>query len=231
MRFEVSEDIFRLFPTACFGVVVAADFQPRDQEMVAQLLTAAVAAAPAKFPDGVRSHPSIRVWREAFTKMQLNPNKFLSSVEALHTRVYKSGHLPQINPIVDLVNALSLKYVLPMGAHDLERMTGDMRLRLSRAGDVFTPFGEQQAEVVPPGEIVYADDVEVRTRRWVWRQGEKAKIVAESRHIFFPIDGFADVNKADVLAARDELAELVTRLGGRATVFFVDCDCPVAEWD
>jgi DNA/RNA-binding domain of Phe-tRNA-synthetase-like protein len=230
MKFIVAPEIFELFPAACFGVVVAKGFPPGEQPAVAAKLAASLAAVPGRFPDGVKAHPAIAVWRDAFAKLGLNPNKFASSVEALHTRAVKTGHIPSINSVVDLGNAVSLKYILPIGAHDLGRMTGDIRLRLSVAGDIFTPFGSPESEDVPPGEIVYADGAEVRTRRWVWRQGDKAKIEPDSRDIFFPIDGFADVNKADILNARGELAAAAAFLGCRTEIFFIDRDNPVAEW-
>lgn len=52
--------------------------------------------------------------------MGINPNRFPCSVEALATRIAKGGGLPDINPAVNLVNAYSLRYSLPMGAHDLD---------------------------------------------------------------------------------------------------------------
>ncbi|MDT8902440.1 B3/4 domain-containing protein [Anaeroselena agilis] len=230
MKFIVAPEIFDLFPAACFGVVVAKGFPQGDQPAVADKLAASLAAAGANFPDGVKSHPYIAAWRDAFTKLGLNPNKFASSVEALHTRAFKTGHIPSINSVVDLGNAVSLKHILPIGAHDIGRMAGDIHLRLSRPGDIFTPFGSPAAEEVPPGEIVYADGLEVRTRRWVWRQGDKAKIEADSRDIFFPIDGFADLNKNAVLAARDELTAAAASLGCKTETFFLDKNNPTADW-
>jgi len=230
MKFIVAPEIFALFPDACFGVVVAKGFPPGEHPAVAAALAAALAAASGNFPDGVKNHPAIAVWRDAFAKLGLNANKFPSSVEALHTRAVKTGHIPSINAVVDLGNAVSLKYILPIGAHDIGRMTGDIELRISRPGDIFTPFGSSESEEVLPGEIVYADGLEVRTRRWIWRQGDKAKIGADSRDIFFPIDGFAGVTKDAVLAARAELAAACAALGCRTEEFFVDKDNPVAEW-
>ncbi len=106
----------------------------------------------------------------------------------------------------------------------------DIHLRLSRPGDIFTPFGSPESEEVPPGEIVYADGLEVRTRRWVWRQGDKAKIEDDTSDIFFPIDGFADLNKTDVLNARGELAATLAFLGCQTEIFLIEKDNPVAEW-
>ncbi|WP_334295952.1 phenylalanine--tRNA ligase beta subunit-related protein, partial [Clostridioides difficile] len=42
------------------------------------------------------------------------------------TRVAKNKKLPHINPIVDLGNSISLKYLLPMGAHDMDFRNDDV---------------------------------------------------------------------------------------------------------
>ena len=103
-------------------------------------------------------------------------------------------------------NAVSLKYTLPMGAHDLGGGSEDICIRLARPGDSFLPFGGDTEEAPDSGEVVYAVGDQVRTRRWTWRQSEHGKITAASSDIFFPIDGFTDFNRERVIAARDELA-------------------------
>src|SRR5665648_767688 len=72
-------------------------------------------------------------------------------------RVAKGNILPSINPIVDLGNSLSLKYVLPMGAHDLDALADEIAVRFSVKGDLFTPLGTEDIEILEKGELVYAD--------------------------------------------------------------------------
>jgi len=230
VKFIVADEVFARFPDACFGVVVARGLEIKDAARIEKMLMEAAAEVPGKFPGGLKNHSHISVWRDAFHQMGWSPSKFLSSVEALMSRVVKTGLMPKINPVVDLVNVFSMKYVLPMGAHDIGKIKGNIQLRLSRETDRFTPFGTSDPETVPAGEIVYADDAEVRTRRWVWRQGEKAKIGSESKDIFFPIDGFCGSTGGTVLAARDELSGLLREWSRQVDVFWVDKTAPVAEW-
>src|SRR5665648_134130 len=110
-------------------------------------------------------------------------------------RVAKGNILPSINPIVDLGNSLSLKYVLPMGAHDLDALADEIAVRFSVKGDLFTPLGTEDIEILEKGELVYADTKRIRTRRWIWRQSNVGCITENSKNIFFPIDGFALRNK------------------------------------
>ena len=96
--------------------------------------------------------------------------------------------------------------------------------------DAFLPFGGEAEETPDSGEVVYAVGHQVRTRRWTWRQSEHGKITPESTDIFFPIDGFTDFNREQVLAAREELRALIQRIFGcEAAVGFVDAGHP--EWE
>ncbi|WP_027718395.1 B3/B4 domain-containing protein [Desulfovirgula thermocuniculi] len=231
MRFTVSDEVFEMLPGVCFGVVVARDVDntvPRPA--IVDFLRQMESAVREKFQGvSVKEHPAIACYREAFKRLGMNPNKFPSSVEALVSRVVKGGQLPDINGVVNLVNALSLKYLLPMGAHDLDSQEGDLEVRFTRTAEPFVPFGGAP-EMVPPGELVYADRREVRTRRWIWRQSERGKVTAESRNIFMPVDGFVDANREAVLAARDELALLLERFFRcRVGVYYLDAGCRTVE--
>jgi tyrosyl-tRNA synthetase len=142
--------------------------------------------------------------------------------------------LPSINDAVDVANLVSVEHRVPIGAHDLDRLRGDFRVRLTKEGDAFTLLGSRQSEPVPAGEIAYADDVEVRTRRWVWRLGEKGKVTPHSGNIIFPIDGFVGQTDEQVRAATAELArELRDKLGATVVTGFVDAAHPamdLPEW-
>lgn len=117
-----------------------------------------------------------------------------------------------------------------MGAHDLGGSSEDICIRLALPGDTFLPFGGEAEETPDSGEVVYAVGHQVRTRRWTWRQSEHGKITPESTDIFFPIDGFTDLNREQVLAARDELQNLVKQIFDCETaVGLVDAKHPEME--
>ncbi|MDI6870842.1 MAG: phenylalanine--tRNA ligase beta subunit-related protein [Bacillota bacterium] len=236
MFFRVSSEVFHLVPEAFFGVVVArgaVQGEPGSGPARAaeERLLAAMAEARRKFAgQDVKAHPDLRPYREAFQRLGINPNRFPSSIEAMVSRIAKGGSLPSINPVVDLANSVGLRFTVPLGVHDLDRCSGDLEVRLARPGDVFTPFGATAPEPVEPGEVVYADGAEVRTRRWIWRQGEYSKATRESTNLFFPIDGFSGVNADRVLEARSELAALLQEItGARVSEFFVDRAHPAAD--
>lgn len=228
MKFIIEPAVFEKLPTACFGVAVVKGVDnSRHYGRIDALLNEGIALAESRFSGKkVKEERDILPYRAAFQALGINPNKYMCSIEALFTRIAKGKGMPHINPLVDLNNAVSLKYTLPMGTHDLGISPLDMEVRFARAGDTFLPFGSDTAETPDAGELIYAVGSQVRTRRWTWRQSEQGKIGPETQYVFFPIDGFTDFNGEQVLMARDELAALAAELFRcQVKTGFLDRDC------
>ena len=130
----------------------------------------------------------------------------------MFNRISKGKGLPHINPLVDLNNAISLKYILPMGTHNLSLSKKDIELRFSKENDTFIPMGTEEVETPDIDEVVYAVESNVRTRRWAWRQSNEGKIDETTNYVFFPIDGFEGINDDKVLQAMDELEEKLIKI-------------------
>ena len=232
MRFEVSPDVFELLPDACFGVVAVRGVDnSRAYPQVGELLHSAIAECVAALAGTkVKESPEIVPYREAFRALGINPNKYMCSIEALLTRIAKGKGFPEISPIVDLGNAVSLRTRLPIGAHDMGTVTRALEVRHALPGDTFIPFGGGETETPDAGEVVYVSDGQVRTRRWTWRQSEIGKITESTTDLLFPIDGFRSLNLDRVLEARKELSELIESLfGAKTAVGMVDAENPVFD--
>lgn len=229
MRFEVHKDIFEKNPTICIAVVVGRNIDnTKENEYIRRYLQENIAGVLPKLTGKVKEHKNVVPYREAFSAFGINPNKFMCSIEALMTRIQKTSQIPSINSVVDMGNGASLKYMLPIGAHDLGQISDEIEVRFSRDGDIFIPFGSSESESVDKNEVVYASGSSVRTRRWMWRQSERGKITEESNYVFFPIDGFVGISEKEVIEARDEIAEMIeNQLGGETTKGYVDKDNPV----
>lgn len=216
MRFTIHSEVFKRLPTLCIGVVVVEGIDNRRAtEQIEQLRQQAIIQARGRLQgSSLKEHPAIAVYRDAFRLLGFNPNKFPSSIEALASRVVKGGEPPRINPLVDLVNAVSLKHLLPMGAHDLDSIAVEMAVRFSAPGEPFTPLGGSEPEEVPAGELVYADQREIRTRRWIWRQNDRGKVTESTSRIFILIDGFTNHNREAVEESMRELAHHLQQFFG-----------------
>lgn len=211
--FRVDKKVFEKLPDYCLGVIVAKGINnSRRNEKIAALMQERMDSFYQEFREqNIRDNLSVNAYREAFRAVEINPNKFMCSIEALAKRVQKGATLPHINPVVDLGNVCSLKYLVPLGAHDIDRMEEEqIEIRFSTPEDHFQPMGEQTVEMMPDGELVYVSGHTVKTRRFMWRQSEDGKITDRSSNIFFPLDGFKGTNEQDVLAAREEISDLLS---------------------
>ena len=213
MKFVIENKVFETLNDMCVAVIVAKGIDNSKKiDEISSMLKDSITNAEKEFENiKVKESEYIKCYREAFQKLNINPNKFMCSIEALLTRISKKKGMPEINSVVDLVNAVSIKYKLPMGAHDLDSMKEDFYIRYSVNGDIFLPFGETNTEEVDNNELVYVTSNDVRTRRWIWRQSEHGKIIETSSNIIFPIDAFIGVNDDKAIKARDELSELLSK--------------------
>jgi len=226
MKFIVSNEFFEKVPHAYFGVVSVKNFDnKKEYDFIKQMLEESYSKAYEKFKDSnIKENSLITPYREAFSSLEINPNKFKCSIEALISRIAKGSPLPNINPIVDLGNALSIKYTLPVGVHDIDKFSSDIEIRKANENDRFIPFGSDQVESPDNGEIIYVSGNDVKTRRWTWRQGENSKVTEDARNFFIPIDGFT-LNKDTVALLQDELVDILqNKLGLEVKNGFVDKD-------
>jgi DNA/RNA-binding domain of Phe-tRNA-synthetase-like protein len=126
------------------GLMVAA----HDPRLDAPL-AAAEAAVRVRPPD-----ESAAV-RGMYRRTGLDPTKRRPSSEALLRRVRKGEALPRINSLVDICNWCSLEFQLPYGLYDLDRIEGDVILRLGAEGESYEAIRKDEVHV--GGRIALAD--------------------------------------------------------------------------
>ena len=225
MKFEIAKEIFDLLPDAYFGVVAVKGMNNTKEipELEAELAANIAVCEEAFQGIKVKNAEDIQPYREAFKAIGINPNRYMCSIEALLDRIAKGKGFPHINAIVDMGNAVSIKYHLPIGAHDMATVAESLDVRPAAEGDTFVPFGSAEEDNPEPGEVVYVSDHQVRTRRWTWRQSEVGKIQENTTDVLFPIDGFTGINREQVEAAARELAAMAEKYFGAETqIGFID---------
>ena len=91
MKFIVEKAIFEKLPNACFGVVMARGIDnSKAYPAIDRLLDESITVAAQRFEGKkVKEEPDILPYREAFRALDINPNKYLCSIEALFTRIAK----------------------------------------------------------------------------------------------------------------------------------------------
>jgi DNA/RNA-binding domain of Phe-tRNA-synthetase-like protein len=186
MRCSVDERLFHLFPFLRIGILVCDINNTLYGE---DKLEAIVESTRGHFRyEKAEDHPHIRAWHEAFERVGIPVSTYQSSVETFLKRALRGGPFPRISPVVDLYNAVSLKHIVPMRGHDIACLSGDVYLTFAEGTEVFVPIDTGEQEIVDKGEVVYRDDRGVLTRRWVWRQSNNDKVVAETTSVLITAD-------------------------------------------
>jgi len=184
--------------------VVVRDFQPAA--------SAAIPAIPLQPPAWMAEH--LEAWRGAFRAFGANPKRTPCSVEALWKRGEKNGSLPAIDPVVDLYNALSIRFGACFGGEDLDRYAGSPRLEVARGDEPFDTVRDGVPVVEHPdaGEIVWRDDLGVTCRRWNWRQCKRTTLNRNSRNLWFIVDRLPPMPIAELVRAGEELVLGLARI-------------------
>ena len=86
----------------------------------------------------------LEAWAETFKKFGAKPQRTPCSASALRKRVLRDGSLPSIDPIVDLYNAISIQYAIPVGGENLAAYAGAPRLAIADGTELFDTMKMQQ---------------------------------------------------------------------------------------
>ena len=232
MHFSVQQELFDVLPDLTIGVAVATGIDnTRPSREIEERLQRTIEELRRDFgADKAQDHPRIKPWRNAFSKLGISGSKFPSSIESMARRILKGDAFPLINPLVGLYNSVSLKYLVPMGGHDMKTLVGNIHLRFAEGWEPFTPMGGEETLVVPKGELVYRDDQEVLTRNWVRRQCEKDKATEKTEKVFIPVDVLGDVGAERAVEIIGELSKLIPAfLGGSLFTAVLNRENPSTE--
>ncbi|RVM02803.1 B3/4 domain-containing protein [Sinorhizobium meliloti] len=160
-------------------------------------------------------------WADAYTRFGAKPNRTPCSAQALRKRVLKDGMISSINPIVDLYNAVSLKYAIPVGGENYDAYAGRPLLTVADGSEPFETVmnGEVVIENPLPGEVIWRDDAGVTCRRWNWRQGTRTRLDATDRRMWFVLESLETMPVGALAEASDMLVEGLNTLMPDCLVF------------
>lgn len=211
MKYSVDDWIFEKVPQIEFGIIVVHGLKnrPSTEKEDVQLKRAEQWVKDNVNLESIKTSKGLVDYRKALKAVEINANKYMNSVEAMTKRVAKGATLPRINAFVDTCNAISLRYQVSLGGHDLKDIHEDLEVRPSQEGDRFIPFGEDQREAVPPGEVVFTSGHDVQTRRWFWRQSECGKMTLDTEDIIFQLVGFKGEHYEDFESAIEAIKAFV----------------------
>jgi len=227
MHFRINLAIAKAFSDVKIGLLVAKNVNNRTSSLeIEQAMRQVEREARAIYKlEEIGMMPKILDWRAAYQKFGSKPSLFKSSVEALLRRVLQDKDLPHISPLVDAYNLVSIKYVIPAGANDLDCTEGGIALTFAQGGESFESLNAKQGEKesIAQGEVVYRDDKDVICRRWNYRESNKTKIREETKNACFVFEGLHHTSEEEIRQALLDLRILLERsCGGEYKELYLD---------
>ncbi|MER6612126.1 B3/B4 domain-containing protein [Streptomyces xantholiticus] len=192
MRFGHTDAIWSGYPRLTAGALYAtgvgadADVGPRVAAYTARAAARLAGATESEFPE-------VLAWRRAFSRMGLKPTQYRCAAESLLRRLRKEGKLPRIHPVVDLCNAVSVAYAVPVAVLDADRIAGPfLMVRHARGDERYTTFGGA-IEHPAPGEVIFADSAgRAHARRWTNRQSGDSAVSEHTSTVLVVAEGMHD---------------------------------------
>jgi DNA/RNA-binding domain of Phe-tRNA-synthetase-like protein len=212
MYFQHSDDIWRDFPELVPGALHAAGITggvsaPDRVAGFAEIAAKRLASASES------ELPEIQAWRRAFSRMGLKPTQYRCASESLLRRFRKEGSLPTLHPLIDLCNAVSIAYAIPVAVFDVSQVSGFVEVRHAAGDETYVTFSGE-TEHPPAGEVIFADAAgQAHARRWTNRQSGLSAVRDTTTGVLIVAEALHDSARADV-------DSLLTALSGELTALW-----------
>lgn len=232
MKFTIDKKVLEKFPSllVALPIITGFDNTKSAKEVLDFLRQTETKLRTEITPETFWKDSCVTAYLDCFKAFGSDPQKFVPAHVALAARVLEGKNLPDINPMVNLYNAMSLKYLTPIGGENLDSLYGNFILKFAQGGEQWIPIGGGKSKSAIAGELVWGDDLDLSTRALNWRQCDRTKMTAETKNGYFIMDGFSEVNKDNIQKAADEFAEIATKLlGGEAKIYWLGKDKPTME--
>lgn len=230
MYFRHTDEIWRDFPELVPGVLFAqgigSDAGRPDVAKFAALAESRLAgASEAELPE-------IRAWRRAFSRMGLEPTRYRSASESLLRRFRKEGSLPEIHPLVDLCNAASLAFAIPIAVFDVAQVDEYLEVRYATGAETYLTFSGE-VETPAEREVVFADAAgRVHARRWVNRQSGLSAVRPSTRSVLLAAEAMHESAATDVETLLTTIAaELTSTWSIRPSSAILSRESPRFDFD
>ena len=209
---RIAPEIFALRPDfmALSIVVEGASNTASTAFSRAQLASAAGSLGSAPWAEA-----HLNAWREAYRGFGAKPQRTPCSAEALRKRCERDGTVPAANAVVDLYNAISLRFAIPVGGEDASSYVGSPQLVRATGAESFDTMadGQPKLETVETGEVVWRDNLRATCRRWNWRQGTRTRITEASTSLWFVLERLEPMPTEALLTAGRELVAALQQEG------------------
>lgn len=192
---EIWNDYPELVPGVLFATGLGGNFSVTEQ--VARYGSVAQSRLASRSEGEL---PEIQAWRRTFSRMGLKPTQYRSAAESLLRRFRKEGPLPQIHPLIDICNAISLAFAVPVAVFDVSKVSGYLEVRYASGEEEYLTFSGE-TEYPDNHEVAFIDEVgRAHARRWTNRQSGYSAVQEMTSDVLIVAEAMHPAALSDVVA-------------------------------
>lgn len=214
MEFQVTRDVLDSGVKIVFAVMEGLDNHGRDPEWDAYRTD--------KLQELYERYSGVNVHEDAVLegfnllhdKTGVKRRKNIPASENLIKLLLKNHGMFYINQAVDIYNLISLDSKLALGAHNMDRVDGNVTLRFTDGSETYVPLGQERPVPVNPHEYCYCDDANEVLCRLEIRQVNKTKVDEEARNVFYIVEGNEATEQSFLLQTAQEIIDTTSRYCG-----------------
>lgn len=137
----------------------------------------------------IKNDKTIEGFYSLHQKVNVPRRKNLPASENLIKNLIKKEELIEINKAVDIYNMISIDSKLCLGAHDIDKISGDVTLKITDGTEKFLPLGLEEIKEVKAGEYSFVDSDNDIICYLDIRQVDKTKVTQDTKNIIYFIIG------------------------------------------
>ncbi len=208
----VIDDAIRTRFELYIGLAEIADVSPGTGSIETEI-SAVEAALRAQYePSALKDIRTLRLQRDFFWHMGIDPTKVRPASEALLRRILTGRGLPRISPIVDAYNLASVQTLLTFSVFDLRRIVPPLMLRFAHAGEMVRLIGDR-LKSLKGKEIVLCDSEKILSV-YVHGDTEQTKVTASTKDLLLVAYGIPGISKSELDRGMDIALDYITRFAG-----------------
>ncbi len=156
--------------------------------------------------------PEIKAWRRGFGRMGLKPTQYRCAAESLLRRFRKEDSLPSLHPLVDVCNAVSMAYAVPIAVLDAARVASPLKVTYACGTEQYEDLAGALEQPVTH-EVVFVDAAgHAHARRWCHRQSGRSAVRDTTREVLIVAEGLHPGASTDLPRLAAELASAIPTL-------------------
>ena len=160
----------------------------------------------------------LRGFNKLHRKIGIKRRKNTPVNENILKRFLKDEQLNTNSKLNDIYNIVTLDSRLPISLHDIDKIDGNVTLKITKAILTYTYEGEEKT--TNQGEYIYTDNKSL-IYRLETEQSQKTLIDENTKNIFVTIEGNEDTSAEYLMEVTEEIIYLITSYcGGTAQIIY-----------